>query len=50
MIGIYFSGTGNTGYCVEAFLKECDIDVRSFSIEEGRTLYNVEIQQLRLPR
>ncbi|MBH9814406.1 iron-sulfur protein, partial [Clostridioides difficile] len=25
MIGIYFSGTGNSRYCVEKFLQEYDI-------------------------
>ena len=36
MIGIYFSGTGNTKYCVEKFLSEYDINAPSFSIESLR--------------
>lgn len=34
MLGIYFSGTGNTKYCVETFLKEYDNTAIAFSIEE----------------
>ena len=34
MVGIYFSGTGNTKYCVETFVKECDDAALAFSIEE----------------
>ncbi len=33
MIGIYFSGTGNTKYCVERFVKEYDSSSKIFSIE-----------------
>lgn len=36
MIGIYFSGTGNTKYCVETFLKEYDGSASAFSIEDER--------------
>lgn len=32
MVGIYFSGTGNTKYCIETFLAE--YDAKAFSIEE----------------
>jgi len=32
MIGIYFSGTGNTKYCIEKFLEECGDDIKSYSI------------------
>ena len=38
MIGIYFSGTGNTKYCVDKFLKEYDCSKNSFSIEDNETL------------
>lgn len=34
MIGICFSGTGNTRYCVEKFLKVYDADAETFFIEE----------------
>lgn len=35
MIGLYFSGTGNTRYCVEKFVKEYDDNGISISIEDG---------------
>ena len=34
MVGIYFSGTGNTKYCVETYVKECDDAALAISIEE----------------
>lgn len=34
MIGIYFSGTGNSRYCVEQFLREYEGEARAFSIED----------------
>lgn len=34
MIGIYFSGTGNTKYCVEQFVQELDTSAHCCSIEE----------------
>lgn len=33
MVGIYFSGTGNSRYCVEKFLEEYEPQAESFSIE-----------------
>lgn len=33
MVGVYFSGTGNTKYCVEKFLMYYQSDGKSFSIE-----------------
>ena len=33
MIGIYFSGTGNSKYALEVFLREYDNDLVMFSIE-----------------
>ena len=38
MVGVYFSGTGNTKYCVDKFLKEYDCSKNSFSIEDNETL------------
>lgn len=35
MTGIYFSGTGNSRYCVEKFLQEYDIHAKSLSIEHS---------------
>ena len=34
MIGIYFSGTGNTKLCVDKFLQEYDHSQNIFSIED----------------
>lgn len=34
MIGIYFSGTGNTRHCVEKFLEEYDTNAKVLSIED----------------
>ncbi len=42
MIGIYFSGTGNSRYCVEKFLQEYDITANSYSIEDNE-LYSTSI-------
>lgn len=33
MLGVYFSGTGNTKYCVETFVKHADSSAESVSIE-----------------
>ncbi len=33
MLGVYFSGTGNSKFCVETFIKNLDINNRSLSIE-----------------
>lgn len=33
MIGVYFSGTGNTKYCTEKFLSYYDSSVEMFSLE-----------------
>lgn len=33
MIGVYFSGTGNTKHSVEMFVRECEPTGRTFSIE-----------------
>lgn len=38
MIGVYFSGTGNTKFCVGRFLAEYDHSENIFSIEEKGTL------------
>ena len=34
MLGIYFSGTGNSRYALEMFLKELDSEAKSFAIED----------------
>ncbi|MBN1055597.1 4Fe-4S dicluster domain-containing protein [Clostridium botulinum] len=42
MVGIYFSGTGNTRYCVEKFLKELDNDCDMYSIEDKQAISAIE--------
>ena len=42
MTGIYFSGTGNTKFCVDKFLKEYDDSKNSFSIEDDEALEKIE--------
>lgn len=41
MIGIYFSGTGNSRYCVEKFLQEYDTTANSYSIEDNELLKHI---------
>ena len=38
MIGIYFSGTGNSRYATELFCREYDKETRVFSIEDSDVL------------
>lgn len=38
MTGVYFSGTGNTKFCVDKFIEEYDGSKNSFSIENHETL------------
>lgn len=35
MVGVYFSGTGNTGYCIEKFVRGLDADARCIGIEHS---------------
>lgn len=42
MIGIYFSGTGNSRYALELFLKEYDKSTKSFSIEDESVLNQIK--------
>lgn len=42
MTGIYFSGTGNTKFCVDKFLKEYNHNKNSFSIEDNETLGKIK--------
>lgn len=42
MIGIYFSGTGNTKYCVEKFVQKYDSNAKAFSIEAEQVLQEIE--------
>lgn len=38
MVGIYFSGTGNTKFCVEMFLTYYESSAKAFSIEDGQAV------------
>lgn len=42
MIGIYFSGTGNTKYCLEEFIRQSSNNGEIFSIESGNAVSEIE--------
>lgn len=42
MIGIYFSGTGNSKYCVEKFLQEYSGKAQTFSIEDKDSVLEIQ--------
>lgn len=42
MIGVYFSGTGNSKYCVEKFVQEFDAGATVFSIEDEELLRKIQ--------
>lgn len=42
MIGIYFSGTGNSKYCIEKFLQLYDNTAMAFSIEDNELLNQID--------
>ncbi len=42
MIGVYFSGTGNSKHCIEKFIQEYDAKVAVFSIEDQELLREIE--------
>jgi multimeric flavodoxin WrbA len=41
VIGVYFSGTGNTKYCVERFVSSAYKNAKSFSIEDETLLSEI---------
>lgn len=41
LIGIYFSGTGNTRYCVEKFIQEYDSSAETFPMEEENAVQKI---------
>ncbi len=43
MIGIYFSGTGNTRYCVETFMQAYDPAGETFSIEAADAVQKISM-------
>lgn len=42
MIGIYFSGTGNTKYCIEQFINEMDSSAHCISIEDANAVTQIQ--------
>ncbi len=46
MVGIYFSGTGNSRYAVELFCGEYDKGAKVFSIEDGNVIEAVERENM----
>lgn len=42
MLGVYFSGTGNTKYCVQRFLKLMDTSIESYSIEDPLAVQEIK--------
>lgn len=45
MVGIYFSGTGNTKYCIERFLFETDREAQAFSIEDKEVFRQIRAHE-----
>lgn len=45
MIGIYFSGTGNTRFCVEYLIKQLEPEGKAYSIEEEGVLEYIAKEQ-----
>ena len=46
MVGIYFSGTGNSRYAVEFFCKEYDEAAKAFSIEDDNVIQAVKNEEM----
>lgn len=44
MTGIYFSGTGNSEYCIKRFLQEYDEAAKAYSIEEEEAIQQIRNQ------
>ena len=42
MVGIYFSGTGNTRYCIEQFINEVGCSARCISIEDSNVVTEIQ--------
>lgn len=45
MLGIYFSGTGNSKYALEIFLQHFDISAKAVSIEDEALFEAIKGQQ-----
>ena len=46
MVGIYFSGTGNSRYAVEFFCNEYDEAAKAFSIEDDNAIEAVKSDEM----
>lgn len=46
MVGIYFSGTGNSRYAVEMFCSEYDEGAKAFSIENANFIETVKNEEM----
>ncbi len=46
MVGIYFSGTGNSRYAVEFFCNEYDEAAKAFSIEDDNVIEAVRNEEM----
>lgn len=46
MLGIYFSGTGNSKYAVEVFCSEYDKVAKTFSIEDNNIIEAIRNEEL----
>ncbi|MDD3002234.1 MAG: EFR1 family ferrodoxin [Candidatus Riflebacteria bacterium] len=46
MVGIYFSGTGNTKHCLEVFINQVDPSASCISIEDKAVVENIKQQDL----
>lgn len=42
VVGVYFSGTGNTKFCIEKFVSEIDIDANCVSIEDKNCINEIQ--------
>ena len=45
MVGLYFSGTGNSKYAVETFLREYEPGAKAYSIEEKDAMEEIKRQE-----
>ncbi len=45
MIGIYFSGTGNSRYALEVFLQTYDMNAKALSIEEPHVIERIKVHE-----
>ncbi len=45
MIGIYFSGTGNSKYCIEKFLEAYDFSAQAYSIEDDALPQQIDLHE-----